>query len=511
MLFKTRETAGDTGIQLDLAALVLADPWPIAASIAMAVLACTVLAMGWSPVAAAGWGVLAVAAHGARIAVWHAYRRAPGDRSAAAHWLRFFALTTLALGVVWGSLSLALAVDISGTVQIFIGVALVGIVMGAAVAHCAYVPGVDAIVWPASVPAILATASWGDPVHLAVAALFLAIAICGSLLGRRAHTALAQSLASGRERERLAARLATSSTQLSAAIAELAAANERLEHANNDLVRAHAETESAGRAKSEFLANMGHELRTPLNAIIGFAEVIQLETFGPIAQKYREYAADIHGSGRHLLQVINDILDLSKAQAGKMQLHETRIDAAVLMQGCVRLIKPRAAKENIRLLMDFDPRLPVLLADEARLRQIGLNLLSNAVKFTKAGGRVTISTAVDADGGIVIAVADTGVGMTPEEITIALEPFRQVMASQSRTNEGTGLGLPLTKTLVELHGGRLDIASTPGRGTTVTVTFPPARSLGSRTDTTDQVVSRPASRVESAAVLAPIPGGDPPN
>ena len=147
------------------------------------------------------------------------------------------------------------------------------------------------------------------------------------------------------------------------------------------------------------------------------------------------------------------------------------------MQGCVRLLKPRAAKSNVRIYTAFDAQLPVLLADEARLRQIGLNLLSNAIKFTKAGGRVSIATGLDREGGISIAVTDTGIGMSADEIAIALEPFQQVMSSQSRTNEGTGLGLPLTKTLVELHGGRLDIASAPGRGTTVTVAFPASRSV----------------------------------
>jgi signal transduction histidine kinase len=262
--------------------------------------------------------------------------------------------------------------------------------------------------------------------------------------------------------------------------------NQRLETANGDLVRAHAETEAASRAKSEFLANMSHELRTPLNAIIGFAEVIERETFGPTGARYREYASDIHGSGRHLLQVINDILDLAKVEAGQMLLHEARLDPALVMQGCVRLIKPRAAKTNVRIYTAFDPNLPVLLADEARLRQIALNLLSNAVKFTKPGGRVSISTGLDQEGGITIAVTDTGIGMTADEIRIALEPFRQVMSSLSRSNEGTGLGLPLTKTLVELHGGRLDIASAPGRGTTVTVAFPPSRSLAQLVEATAQ-------------------------
>jgi two-component system cell cycle sensor histidine kinase PleC len=310
------------------------------------------------------------------------------------------------------------------------------------------------------------------------------------LLGRRLNRARAEAAAVRRERDRLTAELTAGNSRLTAADTELARANQRLETANSDLIRAHAETEAASRAKSEFLANMSHELRTPLNAIIGFAEVIERETFGPTGSRYREYASDIHGSGRHLLQVINDILDLAKVEAGQMLLHEARLDPALVMQGCVRLIKPRAAKSNVRIYTAFDPNLPVLLADEARLRQIGLNLLSNAVKFTKAGGRVSISSGLDAAGRITMAVTDTGIGMTADEIRIALEPFQQVTSSLSRTNEGTGLGLPLTKTLVELHGGRLDIASVPGRGTTVTVTFPASRSLGHPAEAAAQAVAK---------------------
>jgi len=353
----------------------------------------------------------------------------------------------------------------------------VAVIAGGAVMPRAHLPIIEAAVWPVAAP--LACVSWwvGDVPHLALMILLLLFAGGMSVAGRRLRRSAAEVPALRCERDQLAAELEASSGRLATADAELAMANQRLERANGELLRARAEADAASRAKSEFLANMSHELRTPLNAIIGFAEVIQQETFGPAGPRYREYASDIHGSGRHLLQVINDILDLTKVEAGQMLLHEVRLDPALVMQGCVRLIKPRAAKSNVRIYTAFDPHLPVLLADEARVRQIGLNLLSNAVKFTRAGGRVSISTGLDGRGGIAIAVTDTGIGMTADEIAIALEPFRQVTSSLSRTNEGTGLGLPLTKTLVELHGGRLDIASAPGRGTTVTVTFPPARSL----------------------------------
>ena len=232
--------------------------------------------------------------------------------------------------------------------------------------------------------------------------------------------------------------------------------------------------EGANRAKSEFLSNMSHELRTPLNAIIGFSEIIKDQAFGPEAQsRYREYAQDIYESGRHLLQLINDVLDLSKVEAGKMELRRKVIDLPDLMSRCMRLIKTRAAKAHIRLETSFNPSASSLLADEGRVRQILLNLLANAVKFTPAGGTVTVSTDIDEHGAIAISVEDTGVGMDASEIQVALERFGQASSSLTRSYEGTGLGLPLTKALVDLHGGQLTIVSEKGKGTTVTVIFPP--------------------------------------
>jgi signal transduction histidine kinase len=423
-----------------------------------------------------GWMAVVMLSHGAGIALWRADRRAP-QPATAGPWLGRITLTALAIAIAWGAVAVAIAAGAGNASQAVIYTAAVTVMAAAAVIPCAPLRGIEAAVWPVAAP--LALVSWwvGDLPHLALMALLLLFATGISIAGRRLHRSIAQALALRLERDQLAAELEASHARLATASAELASASQRLGTANDELMRAHAEAESASRAKSEFLANMSHELRTPLNAIIGFAEVIERETFGPAAPRYREYASDIHGSGRHLLQVINDVLDLSKVEAGQMLLHEARLDPALVMQGCVRLLKPRAAKSNVRIYTSFDPHLPVLLADEARLRQIGLNLMSNAVKFTKPGGRVSVSTGLDRDGGIAIAVTDTGIGMTAEEIAIALEPFQQVMSSQSRTNEGTGLGLPLTKTLVELHGGRLDIASAPGRGTTVTVSFPASRSV----------------------------------
>jgi len=243
------------------------------------------------------------------------------------------------------------------------------------------------------------------------------------------------------------------------------------------LRQAKNEAEAANLAKSEFLANVSHELRTPLNAVIGFSEIMRDALMGPIDNRYREYAQDIHDSGQHLLRLIGDVLDLSKIGAGRLELHEEPVDLGQLLQTCQRLITERARESHVTVEIDVARDLPVVLADPLRLKQIMLNLLSNAVKFTPEGGRVTARAAPDAEGGVTVTFADTGIGMSPQDIQIALEPFRQVDNAMSRRYEGTGLGLPLAKQLTELHGGVLEIASEPGIGTTIRVRLPARRVL----------------------------------
>ena len=216
--------------------------------------------------------------------------------------------------------------------------------------------------------------------------------------------------------------------------------------------------EKANRTKSEFLANMSHELRTPLNAIIGFSEMIKAEVYGPGLPRYRDYATDIHGAGQHLLSLINDILDLSKAEAGKLELHVEPVDLADLIRESTRLMSERAAQQNLRLTLDI-AALPPLLIDRLRTKQILLNLLSNAIKFTPEHGSVSVKADLDQAGRVVICVRDTGIGIAPEKIALAFEPFRQIDSTLARKFEGTGLGLPLVKTLIELHGGDVTLES----------------------------------------------------
>jgi signal transduction histidine kinase len=246
-----------------------------------------------------------------------------------------------------------------------------------------------------------------------------------------------------------------------------------------ELVVAKQMAESASRAKSEFLANMSHELRTPLNAIIGFSEIIKSRKFGPASERYPDYASDIFNSGRHLLALINDILNLSKLEAGQLALQEEDVDLATTVEACINVVETKARRSKILLSVSLNPEIGLIRADELKLRQILINLLSNAVKFTPEGGHVWVSSAQE-NGGLVIAISDTGIGIAPEDIPKTLAPFRQVDSTVRRKQEGTGLGLPLAKQLVELHGGTLAIDSKVNVGTTVTFVLPAERIVATR-------------------------------
>ena len=247
------------------------------------------------------------------------------------------------------------------------------------------------------------------------------------------------------------------------------------------LVLAKEQAEIANRAKSEFLANMSHELRTPLSAIIGFAEILLDERLRPKEPAQAEdYVKDIHSSGQHLLNLINDILDLSKIEAGNARLNETEIDLHAVLASCQRLIAPRAMNGELEMITKLPATpLPALYADPRMLKQILTNLLSNAVKFTPAGGRVEVSAWLDREGAYFIQVTDSGIGIAAEDIPKALARFEQIDGQHSRRFEGTGLGLPLTKALVELHGGSLSLESEVGVGTTARARFPESRTLQS--------------------------------
>lgn len=238
---------------------------------------------------------------------------------------------------------------------------------------------------------------------------------------------------------------------------------------------ARGQAELANRSKTEFLANMSHELRTPLNSVIGFSDLMIQEVFGPMGRpEYMDYARDINDSGRHLLDLINDILDVSRIESSNFPLEEEVFNPVEVVDSCLHLVRARAMEAGLEIKLEVDKPLPFLLADQRRIKQILLNLLANAVKFTPEGA-VTVRVGLDAEGWLVMSVSDTGIGIAPQDIKTALSTFGQADGSLARKFEGAGLGLPLSRRLVEMHGGDLTLESEPDVGTTVTVRFPPMR------------------------------------
>jgi len=297
----------------------------------------------------------------------------------------------------------------------------------------------------------------------------LVIALCLFIIGQALVLVLVDRYLSGRahgEEQRLRAH-----------VAELEATQAVLEKTSTELFEAVEAAEAASRAKSSFLASMSHELRTPLNAVLGFSETMEKEVHGALgAPQYKDYVQDIHRSGAHLLSLINDILDVSRLDAGHCELQEEVFGLKDEIEESMHMVSVQARKAQVRLTREVAPGLPLLNGDRRRMRQILLNLLSNALKFTPPGGEV-MTRAFRSDEGLVLKVTDTGIGIAPEDFSKVLEPFGQVDSRLARKYQGTGLGLPLTRQLVELHGGSLRLESTVGDGTTVTVVLPPWRCV----------------------------------
>ncbi len=299
----------------------------------------------------------------------------------------------------------------------------------------------------------------------AIAVLIVALGLIGSLVDSH-----------------LSSRAMLESTRLRAHVQALEATKDRLEQTSESLRLALETAAAANKAKSAFLAAMSHELRTPLNAVIGFSDMLMSESFGPLGNpRNKEYVTDINHSGVHLLSLINDILDLARIDAGDTRLEEIVTDPAEIISECLRMVGPQADAAGVHLVDQRAENAPLIRVDERRLKQVLLNLLGNAVKFTRPGGTVDVRLSGEADG-LAITVRDTGIGMAEKDIPLARERFGQVDSTLARKYEGAGLGLPIAIQITELHGGRLEIQSKPGVGTTVTVHLP-----------VDRVVARAAS------------------
>ncbi len=255
----------------------------------------------------------------------------------------------------------------------------------------------------------------------------------------------------------------------------LKTARRKAEAATEDALMALRNAEAANRAKTEFLANMSHELRTPLNAIIGFSEAMMTEMFGPIGGQYQGYASDIHRSGQHLLQLVQDILDISKIERGNVELTESVIDMSELIDSAIKIVSSRAEESRIDIEWSITDGAQLIYADEKCIKQIVLNIVSNAIKFSNANGRIDIVAGISRDGTYRLSVADNGIGISPDEIPRLMQPFEQMARSMTRSHDGYGLGLPMVNSLTRLHGGHIEIQSKPGVGSLVTIILPHER------------------------------------
>src|SRR5579884_2194263 len=402
---------------------------------------------------------------------------APEGASAACRLRFIFILTETLQGTLWAALIWALGgIDDAGARSFACLLLLLVAYMNATVSANIPLAALGAIA-----PVIAAVLSFYRPGEAGGALWPLASLACATqfyflFLARKLRAGSLETLSIQAEKDEL--------------IAELEEAR-----ANSELARRRAE--EANLAKSRFLATVSHELRTPLNAILGFSEVMKGELFGAHAvQSYKEYSADIHASGQHLLMLINEILDLSRIEAGQFNLKEERVALGRIAAECRRLLGLRAKKKQITLEEAIEEGLPQIWADERAVRQMVLNLLSNAVKFTPQGGSIKIKAGWTGAGGQYVAVCDTGPGIPGDEIPAALSPFGRGSLAQKNAEEGSGLGLPIAKGLAELHGGTLTLKSMPGEGTEVAVIFPPARVTGRPSPGRQRLIDLPKPRVQ---------------
>ncbi len=446
-----RTTVRDSQIRAERVRMLYRSPVPAIANLAVGALLSVVAWGHVPPLALVGWLLAMTLATGIRVGVWRAGVAAAFRDVDAPRWELRMVMSVTAAGLVWASSGLAIAgldlpIHLEGVLAISVG----GMLAGAIFSLTASTTTFRLYVIPAALGPIVGFLAIGDRQHLSVAAMGVVYLLVVLFWGRDASRAIDSGIRLRLENQALV----------------------------TDLAAAHEELEAAERLKRESFANLGHELRTPLNAIIGFAQTLETELWGPLGSpRYREYASAIADSGQHLYLLIQGILDLSRHDAGMLELDEGSVNLTDAVRVCSAMLLGSAKAGGVALTVEAPDSGLWVRGDATKLRQIVINLAANAIRFTPSGGRVEVLVRRSDGGDTEIRVRDTGIGLEPEDIPRALEPFVQVSRDRTRESGGAGLGLPLSKRLAELHGGRLEIASRPGAGTTVTVTLPAARAL----------------------------------
>jgi two-component system cell cycle sensor histidine kinase PleC len=412
----------------------------------------------WVPiVVAAVWVGLVTAANFAVVYVCRRFKRTNKDKFNASQWTASFVAAETVYGIAWSLLALfTLVGDRVGLPVILFAMLLVGVAANAISTRT--LPAATLMsTLPATVTVSFNLVVQGGTLNYSLAAVALGGEIFFLYLARQLHTSEIDTLAHRAEKDALI--------------------NE-LEEARNMSDEARRHAEQANIAKSRFLATMSHELRTPLNAIIGFSEVLKSELLGPHqVPQYKDYAGDIHSSGQHLLTLINELLDLSRIEAGKYDLNEEAVSLQGIAENTLRMLEIRAKAKGIEMTADFDVKLPKIWGDERAIRQVILNLVSNAIKFTPQSGKIVVAIGRSNDGGQFISVKDNGPGIPEDEIETVLSSFGQGSLAQKTAEQGAGLGLPIVQKIMELHQGRFDLFSKLRFGTEVIATFPRARVM----------------------------------
>ncbi|HUR43922.1 MAG TPA: HAMP domain-containing sensor histidine kinase [Aestuariivirga sp.] len=470
--------------QRDLLVLFLRNQLRVAPAMPILAVLLAMTSVTWTPFATVlGWLIAALGCQAIQWHLCHLYFRKERTIREQHDWIGMLSASELLIGVCW-SAPLFMFWNSAGNIQqVYLVASIMAVIAMRLLIVNSFMPVLIAGTGVLTIGAALRCISEPAPIYLALAATIIALEAFFLLVARDLQGTARDMLIFKAQKDNL--------------VADLRKAKKKAEEEQK-------KAEDANRAKSAFLATMSHELRTPLNAIMGFSEILKHEMFGPLnVRAYRNYADDIHHSGHYLLALINDILDLSRIEAGRRELQEEPVSVLVAVEEANHLLLMKAAEKEINVHVEISASLPKLMADRRAVNQIAINLLSNALKFTPAGGRVEIKAAKIASGEISISVRDSGPGIPAHEIEAAMGAFSRGSYAKKKAIDGAGLGLPIVKGLMEVHEGNVAILSEPGKGTEVIVSFPTKRVLdGPR----GEVLAAPSVKSESQRKLIALTG-----